>query len=155
MGAAGSAGLDEPKEKGEGWLVFFVMEVEEPKPKPVDEGAALGASGAGAITFGVGAGADAAIFFDSSKSLTTLARCSVYCANIVPTSQNMSASIARFTDSTNAWFSPRRDVQYVRAAVESDLDSVGTGGFAGSGVGCAEAAGFSEPKPVKAVNLGV
>lgn len=98
LGAADSTGLEEPNEKGEGWVVSFIVEVEEPNPNPTDEGVGLGTSGAGAVGFGAGA----AIFFDSSKSFTTFARCSVYCANNAPTSQNMSASIARFTDSTNA-----------------------------------------------------
>lgn len=102
MGAAGAAGLDEPNEKGDDWAASFVEVAEEPKPKPVEEDVVLGASVTGAAGFGAGAGAGGAVFFDSSKSFTTFARCSVYCVNNVPTSQNMSASIARFTDSTNA-----------------------------------------------------
>jgi hypothetical protein len=50
-------------------------------------------------------------------------------------SQNVSFSTARFADSINAWFSPRNDVQYVSAAVESEAVSLGTGDLAGSGVG--------------------
>lgn len=137
-GTEGAAVWAEPKEKGEDWAAsFVVVEVEEPKPKvgldSIVGGAGLGASGAGVMGFGVGA--ETFAFFAPSKSLTTFCRCSLYCEKNSPISQNVSFSTARFADSMNAWFSPRNDVQYVSAAVESEAVSLCTGELAGSGVG--------------------
>lgn len=88
----------EPKLKGDGAVSLVV---DEPKLNAGLVSTGLGCSGAD-TTAGLGVGAEVLAFLLSSKSLTILSLCSLYCPKSSPRSQNMSASIARFVDSVNA-----------------------------------------------------